>query len=335
MRYPQGKKFAFTIIDDTDDATVRNVAPIYDLLHSLGILTTKTAWVYPPRGRFTGQSLLDAEYLEFIRRLVAQGFEVGMHNIGDGPFTREEIVKGIEIWRDLLGSYPRIQVNHSTNPDNIYWGRKRFTAPLCWIYQWVGGSSRSGGDEETSACFWGDVAKQHITYMRNFTFNGINTTRYDPLMPYFVKSKSKYSNLWFSSSDAESAERFVKLLSSRNLDRLEHEGGTCIVYTHFSAGFVDQTGIIPAVRSCLEDLASRPAWFAPAGELLDYLRAAHGGDVEADYWYCLRLDLLWTADRVFKWLANGCRRRTYNPAAGVFLRGNTQSEDVTLHSQGR
>ena len=57
MIWPQNKEFAFTIIDDTDFATKKNIKPVYDLLYDLGFLTTKTVWVYPPKDKFTGQSL--------------------------------------------------------------------------------------------------------------------------------------------------------------------------------------------------------------------------------------------------------------------------------------
>ena len=36
------KNFYFTIIDDTDDATLENIRPVYDFLTSKGIFITKT-----------------------------------------------------------------------------------------------------------------------------------------------------------------------------------------------------------------------------------------------------------------------------------------------------
>ena len=44
MKWPEQRKFAFTIVDDTDKATVENVKPVYDFLAESGIRTTKTAW---------------------------------------------------------------------------------------------------------------------------------------------------------------------------------------------------------------------------------------------------------------------------------------------------
>src|SRR5271165_313130 len=35
--WPQGKRFAFTIVDDTDRSTVENVGPVYDFLLELGL----------------------------------------------------------------------------------------------------------------------------------------------------------------------------------------------------------------------------------------------------------------------------------------------------------
>ena len=101
--FPDGKKFAFTIFDDTDYATVANVKPVYDLLYVCGIKTTKSVWVYPSRGFFNGSSLQDKEYLDFIHELRDRGFEIGLHNIGDGLFTRQEISDGLNIFKEYIG----------------------------------------------------------------------------------------------------------------------------------------------------------------------------------------------------------------------------------------
>jgi hypothetical protein len=106
LSLPNSKRFAFTIFDDTDNSTVQNVKPVYDLLTDLGFQTTKSVWVYPPRGRFTGSCLQDPGYLSWILKLQADGFEIGLHNVGDGAFTRREIHEGLEIYRSLLGHYP-------------------------------------------------------------------------------------------------------------------------------------------------------------------------------------------------------------------------------------
>ena len=43
-RFPNNKKFAFTILDDTDLSTVENVGPVYRLLAELDMRTTKSVW---------------------------------------------------------------------------------------------------------------------------------------------------------------------------------------------------------------------------------------------------------------------------------------------------
>ena len=40
LKLPDGKKFIFTIIDDTDDAFLNKIRPIYDLLYKNNIITT-------------------------------------------------------------------------------------------------------------------------------------------------------------------------------------------------------------------------------------------------------------------------------------------------------
>ena len=125
------KKFNFTIIDDTDDATLENIRPVYDFLTEKGIFITKTVWVYPPRDKYSkGDSLQRTEYTEYIKELHSRGFEIALHNVGSGDYTRNEILKGIEEFKEKLGFYPKIHINHSYNKDSIYGGSKRFNWPF-------------------------------------------------------------------------------------------------------------------------------------------------------------------------------------------------------------
>ncbi len=301
--WPDGKKFAFTIIDDTDGATVDNVAPLYGLLSGLGLKTTKTVWCYPSRDRFKGQCLEDPEYLGFIKELQAKGFEIALHNVGSGSFNRNEILRGIGLFKDLLGSYPAMHINHSSNPDNIYGGSERFGSLLKNLIQTVYGAKRIVyGSHPESVHFWGDLCKQHVRYIRNRVFMGINTLGYDPLMPYREKKKDRYSNYWFSSSDGHTVDEFTNLLSKRNVDKLVERSGACIAYTHFSCCFVDERGRIDsAFKDRLEYLASQDGWFVPATQLLDYLKKQKKDKNEyVSELYILAMDLLWFAERLYK-----------------------------------
>ena len=91
MNYPQGKKFAFTIIDDTDNDVIINTRPVYDYLTKLGMKTTKTVWVYPSRDRFKGLSLANYRYRQYVNKLRRDGFEIALHGVGSGKFTRNQI----------------------------------------------------------------------------------------------------------------------------------------------------------------------------------------------------------------------------------------------------
>lgn len=43
-RFPDGKRFAFSVFDDTDGGTTANLRPVYQLLDELGIFVTKSVW---------------------------------------------------------------------------------------------------------------------------------------------------------------------------------------------------------------------------------------------------------------------------------------------------
>ena len=62
--WPDGKAFAFTIFDDTDNATLETVAPVYDLLRDLGLRTTKSVWTHSGSGTapIGGATCEDDEY---------------------------------------------------------------------------------------------------------------------------------------------------------------------------------------------------------------------------------------------------------------------------------
>ncbi len=301
IQWPNNKKFAFTIIDDTDNGTVENTKPVYDFLYKKGIITTKTVWVYPSRDKFTGGCLLNNEYLDFILELQSRGFEIGLHNVGSGKFERDEIIEGIEIFNRKLGYYPSLHINHASNIDNIYWGIERYQFILSKIIKLIYGDRRKYyGTDAKSKYFWGDVCKEKIKYIRNYTFNDINTLKLDPLMPYMDKAKLDYSNYWFSSSDGHTVEEFNHLLSKENIDRLEKEGGVCIVYTHFAAGFVNENGELnKKFIENIEYLSSKDGWFVPAVTLLDYLLSQRD-DHYTTKRYLYKLDFKWLFDRVMK-----------------------------------
>jgi hypothetical protein len=269
------KNFYFTIIDDTDDATLENIKPVYDFLTEKGIFITKTVWVYPPRDENSkGDSLQRPEYTKYIKELHERGFEIALHNVGSGDYTRNEILQGIEEFKEKLGFYPKIHINHSYNKDSIYGGSKRFNWPFNWVISKIYPQYRDGfeGDVESSKFYWGDKHKEIIKYSRSHEFGLLNTLKIDKHTPYFDSKRSKYTNFWFSCSFAPNQNVFSHLLSKKNIDKLVNSNGTSIVYTHFGYFFKNgkldnkfiesinylsskKNGIYKPVTNLLDDIA--------------------------------------------------------------------------------
>jgi hypothetical protein len=162
----------------------------------------------------------------------------------------------------------------------------------------IGGSR---GHAPESPHYWGDLAAHHVDYVRNLVFNGINTLACDPRMPYSLHGTEACVRRWFSSSDGHTVEEFCRLIHPRNIDRLERQGGTCIVYTHFAQGFVLPDGRVhPVFEERLRALAARPGWFAPVSTVLDHLVTLQLGREAPGYPYLLRVNLRWALDRFIK-----------------------------------
>ncbi len=275
-RFPDNKKFAFTILDDTDLSTVENIGPVYCLLTELGMRTTKTVWPLASvrDGRLGGSSLQDPEYLKFILSLKERGFEIALHNVRNHDSTREMIDQGLEEFRKLIGHYPRVHSNHCRNRDNIYWGLARFDRRLRLLYR----ASTAFRDERPfeghdpgSRFFWGDLCRERVDYVRNFVFREINLDRVNPSMPYYDPSRP-FVNYWFSSCDGAEVISFRERICEVNQDQLEAEGGVCIMYTHLACGFASAGKVDPRTEQLLRRLASRNGWFVPVCDLLDFLR---------------------------------------------------------------
>jgi len=273
--WPDGRRFGFTIVDDTDHATVENVRPIYEMLAELGLRTTKTVWALPtePGAQYEdGATLADADYRAFVLDLRDRGFEIALHGVRGCSSRRETIVEGLERFREVLGAYPAMHVNHAYNVDNLHWGVARFSRFRRALRLYRGHPGESRGHEAGSPYDWGDLAKTHVRYVRGEVFRDIDTLARDRRMPYF-DPHYPCVNGWFSASDGANVERFVRLIGERNQARLERAGGLSIVYTHFGTpGFLGDDGRPhPEVRRRLAALAARPGWFRPAGEILDHL----------------------------------------------------------------
>jgi len=285
MDLPNKKKFIFTIIDDTDDAFTETIKPIYDLLHKNGLRITKTVWVYPVRdvGVSKGDSLQDIGYKEFVLDIKAKGFEIALHNVGSGDFTREEIISGLDEFKDVIGAYPTVHVNHSYNPDNIYCGNNRFSFPFNLIVKYLYPHyNRFFGDKRGSRYFWGDLHKMYVKYSRNYEIDNINTYKVNPYMPYKDKRYDEFSNYWYSSTFAPNQWMFKAVVSKNSIDQLEKEGGVCILYTHL--GYYFKNGEIDDhFKEMIEYLGAKESGlYVPITEVMEILtknkRVTHKGE---------------------------------------------------------
>ena len=314
--FPYGKRFAFTIIDDTDVSTVENVRPVYRLLEHLGMRITKTVWpVGCPEGSknfSSSQTLEDAEYHDFVMDLQRRGFEIAFHGATMESSTRERTVVALEHFRATFGTYPQVHANHSNNRENLYWGAGRVDDPLLkFLYSRLTGTKANGhlGQVEGSSYWWGDLCVRYITYVRNLTFNEINLARVNPSMPYHDPARP-FVRWWFSAVDAEDVEEFNTLLRPDRQEKLEREGGVCIVATHFGKGFAKGSRVHPITRQRLELLATRQGWFPTVSELLDWLRTRRPPDrLPQHEWR--RMQWRWAADlalRQWKQRWRGARR---------------------------
>src|SRR5687768_11679370 len=115
IEFPDNRKFAFTILDDTDGATLDNIKPMYELLQDLGLLTTKTVWVFPTTDMtnrdYFAHTLQDGHYLDFIAWLYANGVEIALHNVSMASSHRETTQAALEQFNEYLGFYPNIHIN--------------------------------------------------------------------------------------------------------------------------------------------------------------------------------------------------------------------------------
>jgi len=234
VTWPDGKKFAFTIVNDTDNATVANISNIYDNLTRLGLFITKTVWplnVDPGKPYESSETLQNEAYRNFIRNLQTAGHEIALHGVRGCSSTRETISSGLAYYGQVMGDNPRIHINHAQNLDNLYWGNAWIPEWKKWLrpYPEIGSGY---GHLPHSPYFWGDLAKDTIQYVRGYVFNQGNTLEADPYMPYY-DAKVPYVNRWFSSSNGDGLSRMLFLTSPQNIDELEANQGACIVYTHF------------------------------------------------------------------------------------------------------
>ena len=112
VKWPDGKRFAFTVFDDTDAATLDNVGEIYAMLTDLGFRTTKSCW--PLRGhegvgKNAGQTCADDDYRSWLLGLQSKGSKWA----GTAPHGKARPAKrrfaGLDAFAAIFGHDPRCE----------------------------------------------------------------------------------------------------------------------------------------------------------------------------------------------------------------------------------
>jgi hypothetical protein len=300
--WPDGKRLAFTVIDDTDNATLENVGPVYAFLADCGFRTTKSVWAVagdPQRGKYAAPTCDDPAYLQWALDLQAKGFEIGLHNCTWHGLPRDEIRSALNLFAARLGHDPVTAANHTGVEDSIYWGDARLTGWHAGLYNLLTRFRNRKiyrGHVEGDPHFWGDFCRERIKYYRSFTFRDVDTLNACPFMPYHDPLRP-YVNYWFAASNGQDVDSFNRCLSEANQDRLEQEGGACIMYTHFASGFYRDGQLDARFRQLMMRLSRKNGWFVPVATLLDHM-LADGGHREISDAERRSLEMKWLLEKL-------------------------------------
>jgi hypothetical protein len=183
------------------------------------------------------------------------------------------VARSLARFREIYGHDPDALANHSGCRESIYWGEDRVGGTSRLAYNLMTGFRRRGlfrGHREGDPLFWGDLCRERVRYVRSFTYTDINTLAACPVMPYHDPDRP-YVRAWFASSEGANVDAFNGRLAEAEQERLEAEGGACIMYTHFASGFWSGGELNSRFRELMQRLASKNGWFVPVTTLLDYL----------------------------------------------------------------
>jgi hypothetical protein len=288
-RYPPGCRFAFTIVHDADSAYSERLRPLFDVFDSLGLKLTVTAFAFwadwardgaiweqwrstDPTQAFLAPKavpLADPAERAFYQHLAAHGHEIGLHTPSETSDTRDRVRAAFELFKDVFARYPTIYVEHSarTNRDGL----------------------ANEGADPTSAYYCLDVLRHYGPWLWIDDDSGLVGPR-EPLYFQIPPQRSPFNRAARQRYGTDRAfvrtgrwqeahgDGFLEWYSEANIDALARDGGIALVYMHLDARWLDpQTRTMrTALRERLRYLAAKPGWFAPAGVILDRVRAVDG-----------------------------------------------------------
>jgi len=284
FKFPSGAEFAFSILDDTDDTTLKNGRPVYDFLHKIGVHTTKTVWAFDtdPENQgpyFAGETLSSPQYRKWVHQLAEQGFEIAFHNATMGSSPRHDTLHALDFIEEEFGEKIRLHCNHGQNRENLYWGADRYRTyiikKLLSIYSKLHDHSQFEGSNPKSPYFWSDIANDRLSYIRAFTYRKLNGALIPPGRPFHDSSKLT-SPVFFNTTDASDILTFNKLVNKRSIDKLRKQKGWAIISTHLGKGFYRNNSLDPDFKKTMEYMTTLPGWFVPVSKQLDFISHATG-----------------------------------------------------------
>ena len=99
ISWPDNKRFAFTIFDDTDRANLRDNQLVYRYLQELNFKTTKSVWICEGNklneNDNNGITCDNEIYFKWLLELKSKGFEIGYHNTTYSSSYRKKIEEGL------------------------------------------------------------------------------------------------------------------------------------------------------------------------------------------------------------------------------------------------
>ena len=127
--YPNGHRFAFTIIHDADDAYSERLAPLFRVFDKYGFKLSISVFAFwnkdeankflyknTPSDRLFYEAravpLEEKSEQDFYKKLASKGHEIGLHSASNLTDTREDTQRAFEYFRDVFGYYPKIYIEH-------------------------------------------------------------------------------------------------------------------------------------------------------------------------------------------------------------------------------
>ena len=269
--------------DDTNGSTLEGVRAVYEYAIGHGVWPTRTVWTQRASRRCgvrnqlepnRGLTLEDAAYTRYCQELHERGIEFALHDVSSGNNTREDVIRGLQTFKDTFGHAPSIYICHAHNAEHPYWGEEQYRSPIArrlarLFYRFK--PEEFSGHIPTSPYYWSDICRETIRYVRLYRTRHLNVLRKNPGLPYHQYDKPDVL-FWFS-GNAEDYELFQRV-TPEALDKIAREDGAIIHYAHTSV-FLDpdkstDSGLRPEVEDALALIGKREdCWCDGVTSILD------------------------------------------------------------------